>query len=133
MCFWVNIQNTSLNEAELSYVEFNLIVRLTKVELNRFCRPQQSCEGYVFTPVCDSVTGGGGCLPKCMLGYTPPSGPEADTSQDQVRHPLGPGKTPPPGPTPSQVRHPSGQIPPSPLGQKPPRSPPPRDGHCCGR
>ena len=28
------------------------------------------CEGYVFTPVCHSVHGGG-CLPQCMLGYTP--------------------------------------------------------------
>ena len=27
------------------------------------------CEGYVFTPVCHSVHGG--CLPQCMLGYTP--------------------------------------------------------------
>ena len=37
------------------------------------------CKGYVFTPVCQSFCSwGGGCLPQCMLGYTP-SGPEADT------------------------------------------------------
>ena len=33
-----------------------------------FYRSRQSCEGYVFTPVCHSVHGGG--LPQCMLGYT---------------------------------------------------------------
>ena len=27
-------------------------------------------QGYVFTRVCDSVHGAG-CLPQCMLGYTP--------------------------------------------------------------
>ena len=27
------------------------------------------CEGYIFTSVCLST--GGGCLPQCMLGYTP--------------------------------------------------------------
>ena len=37
-------------------------------------------QGNFFTPVCDSVHGGGGwCLPHCMLEYTlPPPGPEAD-------------------------------------------------------
>ena len=31
------------------------------------------CEGYDFTGVCLSTGGGGGgCLPHCMLGYTPP-------------------------------------------------------------
>ena len=34
--------------------------------------PQRSCEGYVFTPVCHSVHGGG--LPQCMVGYPTPSG-----------------------------------------------------------
>ena len=68
----------------------------------------------------------GGCLPHCMLGYTP-SGPEADA-------PLGPG--PPPGPDPPQSRHPPpgadtpwDQTPPSrhPPGPDPPgtRQPPP--------
>ena len=31
-----------------------------------YYRPQRSCEGYVFTPVCLSTRGG---LPQCMLGY----------------------------------------------------------------
>ena len=31
-------------------------------------RPQQSCKGYVFTPVCLSTWGD---LPQCMLGYHP--------------------------------------------------------------
>ena len=34
-------------------------------------------QGNGFTPVCHSVHWGGGCLPQCMLGYTPPG-----------RHPL---------------------------------------------
>ena len=33
-------------------------------------RPQRSCEGYVFTPVCLSTVRGG--LLQCMLGYPPP-------------------------------------------------------------
>ena len=41
--------------------------------MNPCYRPQQSCgQGNVFTGVCLS-TGGGGCLPQCMLGcHTPP-------------------------------------------------------------
>ena len=35
-----------------------------------FYRPQRSCEGYVFTPVCHSVHRGG--LVQCMLGYHTP-------------------------------------------------------------
>ena len=30
-------------------------------------------QGNVFTGVCDSVHGRGGCLPQCMLGYTRPT------------------------------------------------------------
>ena len=41
-----------------------------------YYRPQQSCEGYVFTPVCLS-TGGGVCLSACW-DTTPP--PKADPS-----------------------------------------------------
>ena len=67
-------------------------------------------QGNVFTPVCDSVTGG--CLPKCMLGYTPLAGsrPWADTPLQTP-----PGQTPLPRQTPSQQmataadgRHPTG-------------------------
>ena len=46
--------------------------------LNHY-HPQRSCEGYVFTPVCLS-TGGGACLPQCMLGYHPPE----QTPRDQT-------------------------------------------------
>ena len=35
-------------------------------------RPQTKLrEGNVFTPVCQSFCSQGGCLPQCMLGYTP--------------------------------------------------------------
>ena len=41
-------------------------------------------QGNVFTGVCDSITGEGGSLPQCMLGYTPPGADipsqEADSS-----------------------------------------------------
>ena len=34
--------------------------------------PQRSCEGYVFTRVCDSVHGCGGCaIPACIAGAIP--------------------------------------------------------------
>ena len=39
------------------------------------------CEGYVFTPVCHSVHRG--CLPQCMLGYTP-----LEQTSHGSRHPL---------------------------------------------
>ena len=51
------------------------------------------CEGYVFTPVYQSLFTRRGCLPQCMLGYTPPLG--GDTPREQTpppvrsRHPLG--------------------------------------------
>ena len=64
-------------------------------------RPQRSCEGYVFTGVC-LFTGGEGCLPQYMVGYTlPPSEqippeqnspprvditPGADTPREQTPH-----------------------------------------------
>ena len=65
-----------------------------------YYRPQRSCEGYVFTPVCHSVHRGG--LPQCMLGYYP---------SPQTRHPP-PTRQPCPGPgtpreqTPPRTRHP---------------------------
>ena len=52
-----------------------------------FYRPQTKLrKGNVFTPVCQSFCsrGGGGCLPQCMLGYTPPSPTDAPLG----RHPL---------------------------------------------
>ena len=61
------------------------------------------CEGYVFTPVCHSVQGG--CLPLCMLGYTPLLGadtpPGADTPGS--RHP--PEQTSPWEQTPPHAVH----------------------------
>ena len=68
-------------------------------------RPQRSCEGYVFTPVCDSVDGGSVCLSACW--YIHPL--EADTPRG--RHPPGtrhfPWKqTPSWGQTPTGSRHP---------------------------
>ena len=35
-------------------------------------------QGNIFRSVCQEFCPQGGCLPHCMLGYTPP-GPEADT------------------------------------------------------
>ena len=63
----------------------------------RFCSLPSATklrQGNVFTRVCHSVHGG--CLPQCMLGYTPLG-----------RHPpcRSPGQTPP-GQTPSLGRHP---------------------------
>ena len=36
-----------------------------------FNRPQRSCEGYIFTPVCHSVHRGGGAIPACIAGGIP--------------------------------------------------------------
>ena len=57
-------------------------------------RPQRSCEGYVFTPVCHSVSRGRGvCLSSaCPLEYHPPGS-----------RPPGPG-SPPPGKTAALLR-----------------------------
>ena len=55
-------------------------------------------KGYVFTPVCQSILfQRGGCLPQCMLAYTPPgqTPPWADTPQGS-RHPPSPGEDTPP-------------------------------------
>ena len=83
-------------------------------------------QGNIFTSVCLS-TGGEGCLPQCMLGYTPP---------DQA--PPGPGTTPlrsrhppwtrhhqaPPPPRTRHHHHPPLQAPPPPPGSR--HTPPPR-------
>ena len=103
---------------------------LTFEEIGNFYRPQRSCEGYVFTPICLS-TGGGG-LPQCMLGYHPlgagtPPGPgthPGDQAPPWTRHPPRPGTPRSRHPRPGGTRHP-------PPG---PGTPPtPADGYCCGR
>ena len=46
------------------------------------------CEDYVFTPVCQSLCSQEGCLPQCMLCYTPPSRhPQSNHPPPQSRHP----------------------------------------------
>ena len=67
-------------------------------------RPQQSCEGYLFTPVCQSFCSQGG-LAQCMLGCQTPSPDQA---------------SPRPGTPPVQAPPRAGT--PSPLEQAPPRS-----------
>ena len=101
-------------------------------------RPQRSCESYVFTGICLSE---GGCLPQCMVGYTPqsrhPPGadpPPRNRQPSRSRHPAGSrhtslgADTPPPrADTPPEQTHPQEQTPPW------EQTTPPRDGHCCGR
>ena len=83
-----------------------LVPHTGKLKISNFFRPQQSCKGYVFTPVCHSVHRGG--LPQCMLGHPPGS-----------KHtPLGAG-------TPNGAGTP---IPPW-SSHPPPRSRPPRSRH----
>ena len=80
-----------------------------------YYRPQRSWAKVIFSQACvkNSVHGGGGCLPQCMLGYTPPPRPGT---------PSRPGTPPGPG-TPSQEQTP-------PRDQAPPRdqTPLPRPG-----
>ena len=123
------------------------------VQVSDFYRPQRSCEGYVFTPVCQSF---------CSQGGVPGQvHPRAGTPPWDQAHPPGPGTPPwqvPPGQvhplgrytpgryTPGQI-HPQQVHPPRtrytsragtlPLGPgTPPRQvppPPQADGCCCGR
>ena len=59
------------------------------MDLELFYHPQRSCEGYVFTPVCDSVNWGVSAQVYAGI-YTPrtkgrhPPGPEADTPRSDI-------------------------------------------------
>ena len=71
-------------------------------------------QGNIFTSVCQEFCPrGGGCLPQCMLGYTPP---------EQADHPPWTRHTTPPG------TRPPGPGTPSPQEQTPPEQTPPRPG-----
>ena len=98
-------------------------------------------QGYVFTGVCHSVNRGWGCLPQCMLGYTPRADmpplsrhappwadmpprsrhapPRADIPPGS-RHP--PGADMPPWSRPPQQMHPWNQVHPPGLSTHPPRT-----------
>ena len=63
-------------------------------------RPQRSWGKVMFSQACVILFTEGGCLPQCMLGYTPP---RADTPT-RSDTPPGPGTTPPrPGTPPGQT------------------------------
>ena len=99
---------------------------------NCFYRPQRSWAKVMFLQASVILSTGGGCLPQCMLGYTPPPGadtppPGADTPQEQNPREQ---DTPPrsrhsPEQTPTQEQPPRADTPPpqqTPLGADPPRS-----------
>ena len=79
-------------------------------------------QGNIFTGVCQEFCpqGGGGCLPQCMLGYTPPQeqthppeqthNPRADPPTDQVDPPR--EQTPHPPTSPDQADPPGADTPP---------------------
>ena len=83
-------------------------------------RPQRSWAKVIFSQACvkNSVHRGGGCLPQCMLGYTPPG---ADTPLDQADTPTG-AETP----NPDQADTPPDQADPSPQTRQ---TPPTRQTH----
>ena len=75
-------------------------------------------QGNICTGVCLSTGGGEGCLPQCMLGYTPPGADPPPRS----RHPPWSRQTPPEQtPTPPDQADPLGADP-----LRPGRPPPPR-------
>ena len=94
-------------------------------------------QGYVFTGVCHSVNEGG-CLPQCMLGYTPleqthpleQTPPQSRPSPpEQACPPRPPEQTPPRSRHPPRADNPPQQIPPTadmPPGSRPPKQTPPR-------
>ena len=87
---------------------------LNFIDINTFMKLPAATklgQSNIFTGICDSVHGGGS-LPQCILGYTPP--PRADPPS---RHP--PEQTPP------QSRHPPEQTPPG--SRHPPGAHPPRE------
>ena len=72
-------------------------------------RPQRTCDnGNVFTGVCDSVHGGGGSLPQCMLGcHNPPRDQAPPTDQT---HTPPPDQAPPPREADARIRSMSGRY-----------------------
>ena len=83
--------------------------------LTYYYRPQRSCGKVMFLHLSVILSMGGGCLPQCMLGYTPPANPSwADTPQaDNTHTPPGrhpPGQTPP-RQTPSRIDTPPADTP----------------------
>ena len=84
----------------------------------------------IFSQACvkNSVHGGGGCLPQCMLGYTPPEQTPPDQAPPGTTHiPPPRDQTPPGSGTPRYQtpwsRHPPDQAPPTtpaPPGPDPP-------------
>ena len=99
-------------------------LRISKVRL--FYRPQRSCEGYVFTPVCLSTERGDVFLSACWDTILPGAGnPPDQTRPPRNRNPpgtrpappqqtqSGPDQTRPPGSSPppqDQTRPPSRQL-----------------------
>ena len=84
LSFGMNLQSFGImsNGTVFSVVNAMDVTCVRELHHN-FYRPHTKLrKGYVFTPVCHSVSGGGGCLPQCMLRYNP----WADTR---------PGQTPP--------------------------------------
>ena len=108
---------TSVADTVRRYASFwnTFLFSFMSITLYSFCRPQRSWgQGNVFTPVCHSVHRGRGCLPQCMLGYTPPWAdtlPWVDTPQADApslgRHPPHWADTPLWVDTPSQTDTPS--------------------------
>ena len=69
------------------------------VSTKHFYRPQMKLrKGNVFTPVCQSFClQGRGCLPQCMLGYTPPLGRQPPSLWADIRRTDSHPGRPPPG------------------------------------
>ena len=91
---------STFSEPRIKEIHLREVTENKVITLNIY-RPQRSCgQGNVFTGVCLS-TGGGGCLPQCMLGChsCPPrmENPPPGTGQTPPgwRTPPGPGRHPP--------------------------------------
>ena len=80
-------------------------MRNQELGTNQIYRPQQSCGNVLFLHL-SVILFTAGCLPQCMLGYTP----WADTSCVDTPKGNTPRKTLP-GHTPPGRHHPPGQIP----------------------
>ena len=107
----------------MCYLEAEALWALMHINEIEYCQTRQSLlpattklgQGNIFTSGVSRIlsTGGGGCLPQCMLGYTPLPG---------SRHPP-PGSRHPPEQTPPQEHTP-------PQEQTPPEQTPPQEADC---
>ena len=129
-CYFYSTRRLHANAFADSYT-FSELKKYTDIDSMRcYYRPQRRWAKVIFSQACvkNSVHGGGGCLPQCMLGYTTTT---REQTPPQSRHPpradIPLGADPPAADTP-QSRHPQTRHPPRPGTHPPGADTPPGPG-----